>query len=251
MSDLIVYRWPDGSRVTCEVDETVSQGVFRVVHVGGVGGVGVEELWIDPSSKGVMAERYEAYPEEVRRYVLGFLLDLGLDRKVLPLAVSGLDLHLVSLVSSAEYDDLAPYPLFVPDDRYASRHEDARRRVGRPPGRFLSWEQVEVFSVGGPGREGDSIPPTTEEKGLIHVMEGNATAVGEGRTVEEAVDNLCENLFVLPESSRRTWEAEHVLRGEWVLPSLEEVEVYRTLGEELPFWWAPDKLSVWLSERAT
>lgn len=236
MKPVTIYRWPDGSRVTCRVNEVWGQGAFWVNSPSGA-----DELWIDYRSKLVFTDRHAEYPEELGRYLLGFLLDLGLTREV---SSSGRDLHLTGLVST-EDDFLALYPFFVPDDVWESRYEDARKIQEKIPGRFLVWNEVEKFVV---NRE-SSIPPISGEKVILHVMEGNATAVSEASTLEEAVDRLCENLFILPESNRVSWEAEHVLRGSWVLPTKEEVELYQMLGEELPFWWKPERLLAWLKER--
>ena len=37
--------------------------------------------------------------------------------------------------------------------------------------------------------------------------------------------------------------------GEFVNPSPEEVDVYRALGTDLPFWWEPDELETWIRQK--
>lgn len=237
MKPVTIYRWPDGSRVTCRVSGGLGQGAFWI-HTPSA----ADELWIGWRSRLVFTERHQEYPTEFDRYLLGFLLDLGLTREV---GSSDRDLNLTGLVST-EDDSLVLYPFFVPDDVWESRYEDARKIQGKIPGRFLVWNEVEKFEV---NRE-NTIPPISGEKVVLHVMEGNATAVSEASTLEGAVNRLCEDLFILPESNRVSWEAEHVLRGKWVLPTQEEVELYQMLGEELPFWWKPERLLAWLEERS-
>lgn len=70
-------------------------------------------------------------------------------------------------------------------------------------------------------------------------------------SAESAVDEVLDRCSVLPESERDAWEAENAERGEFLLPTPEEIELFRMLGEELPFFWGEDQLEAWLSERGS
>lgn len=53
---------------------------------------------------------------------------------------------------------------------------------------------------------------------------------------------------VLPEPDYSRWFAEHTLPGELSL-SLDEIEVYEALGEQIPLLWPASRLSEWAADR--
>ncbi len=250
----VIYRWPDGSYVSCEVLSDMAQVCLRVFVAGSESNP--EELWIGTSEPlhgqvdhGVYAERCASYPVEVEWKIVGFLLDLGVVRAW----------ESPNLARSSGEEILAAYPLYVPDELFATRYDRARELLAVWPveGRLLLFDQVEVFegkTCGAPGPRRETRRPArrttvTSYPFSVEVHRGAVSYLSSGASLEEAVDDLCDGLLILPESRRSAWEAEHIERGTWVLPSAEEVELYQMLGEELPFWWHHEKLEQWLMER--
>lgn len=224
-SPLVVYRWPDGGFAEASVDRD-SDHVVLLVVTGGQRWVS-GPLLLDPETRSAYSDREEAFLPPVEKRVTSFLLDLGVERcPAIPGLVNG------------DRIDLAVFPLFVADDLWERRHEEARQVASGLRGDFLG--------LGRASSEWDR----KEEQVRFTVHIGNMQWDQLHHTVEEAVDDIVVDAVILPESTRSAWFAEHVERGEWVHPSPEEVEVYQALGEELPFWWGPDRFEAWLRERS-
>lgn len=66
---------------------------------------------------------------------------------------------------------------------------------------------------------------------------------------EEAVDLALSKSLVFPREKKEAYDKEHLEYGSFVLPSSEEVEIYRAIGERLPFFWEPEDLCRWLEEK--
>lgn len=230
----VVYRWADGSFATCSALHDLLLSMLFVIYPSG-GGESCADLWLSPSPRrSVTAEDWAKYSDDRRRRLCGLLFDLlganfarrPKDLFMGPFSVSA---------GSAGDDGLSIFfPFFVPDEAWERRYEEVRKLWGTPraKGRLLLWEHAEFFPAN-----------------HVEVFEEGSIAVGEGKTPEEAVDDLCSTLLVVPESGRESWLAENVERGEWVRPDPDELEVLGVLGEELPFWWESRKLSAWLRER--
>lgn len=240
----VVYRWPDGSVVRAfrANDRDVRMNLYlcsddlpeSVVHFAvfdSDAGDQVLTSWSD---------RHLPWLEDTERRVLGFALDLGAVRP---------DEERTALVSNHRSDEsdveLAAYPRFVDDDRWAGRYDEALRLASLGlPADFLGV--VRGFFV-------EEVDPSPEFRTNRRVFAtwGKQGVVGsvEAPTLSETVDKVVRGALVLPESGRAAWEQERVLRGSFVLPSPDELEVFRALGEPLPFWWGNERFYAWLQER--
>ncbi len=69
------------------------------------------------------------------------------------------------------------------------------------------------------------------------------------QSAKRLVDKICEYFHILPESKREWWEKTQVERGTFVIPSPEEVEVFRILEEELPLLWPQETFEPWIEDR--
>lgn len=133
-------------------------------------------------------------------------------------------------------------PTCVPDEVFDQRHDEARRRF---PGPMSSPP-----FLGANGLAGAKIQkyPNQPYKAIWHDLDGDRRGF-ETATFEQAVDWMCQDALVFPESLRAEWEAANVERGTWLLPTEEEMEVFHILDEPPPFAWDYDALHGWLSER--
>ncbi len=232
-----VYAWPDGSDViltnTREGDHDEPMLVVRWRGTGdrSPGKIDEDEGEMEvpfalnetlPSDEPVLMN-YEPpdVPEPFARKVRGLLSDLG----VVVLALVGRP-HLFRM------------PSYVPDERWEQRYDEAKRFVETGAG-------MQVWFL-------DVVPRPQ----IVHFDDWFTFMWGwysEGslqtKTLEDGVDKMLEMALVVPESRRAEWEAANVERGTFVLPSPEEVELFRMLGEHLPFFWGRDKLVAWTRER--
>lgn len=192
---------------------------------------------------------------------LGFLLDAGVVR------MHPSHRGLVSTHHKAPAS-LLDCPRWVPDDLWATRHDLARQRylgelgqvsasvllglkssppfLGYLPGFVVQRELVPTYSPGGTSPPPGRGAPGFRTKFHVHSEDAPATV---GFDFNEVVDRHLTEQLLVPASARAAWEEAHVLRGEWVLPGPDEVELFRVLGEDLPFFWGYDRCRAWLSER--
>jgi hypothetical protein len=135
-------------------------------------------------------------------------------------------------------------PTFVSDEVFDQRYDEARRRtpghMSAPP--FLGAEALA-------GARLRQIMPNHLWRSVWNDLDGDRKEF-EAMSLEEAVDWLCEDAQVFPESHRADWEATNVERGTWLMPTPEEIEVFYILDEPLPFTWSYDALLQWVSGRA-
>lgn len=239
--EAVIYRWPDGSIVTCVVGDLLSGLGDLYFEICSPGEPKVE-LWLNGST--LFGEG--PIDEPTSKKVLGFFLDLGASRPFLSSNL-GLQLRAVPL----------QVPVYVPNDLWRNRFDQARQILqSKQSGDLLLWE-VDIYIETENGEE-DEEGERDEDSGWDHdrssvfltgLDEASFGFDFEGGSVEEVVDDFTSEHLILPESGQEAWESESVDRGSWVLPTLEEVEVYRALGEQLPFWWELEKLEAWLRER--
>lgn len=180
------------------------------------------------------------------RRLLGFVLDLGAVRP------SPLSPDLVGVLSSTKRVLVAPMPVFIPDDRWDGRHEEAKtyevdlrgRSKDSLPHRPPFLGVLTGFAVDGPGRN------PSRPVWLASALDWNNSMIPRGiagDTPEKAVDHLLfEFARVRPERDREEWERKNVERGTFLAPTEDEVAVYRAMGECLPFFWNPRDLHAWL-----
>ncbi len=181
----------------------------------------------------------------VARKIRGLCLDLGVNRMF--------PHHRGLVTTSVSVPSEVPYPRVVDDALWERRYDIGRRLVGTPL-RFeeldpflgiVAWMRIE------PGRyqidrDGTSYQASQVGFTARYTVEQHTAWAS---TPEGVVDAVLEAELVLPKSALAAWEAANVERGEFLFPSVEEVELFRMLGETLPFFWGPDPLTVWLAER--
>ncbi len=281
-----VYRWPDGWTVAVFVDpdylrDRHPKAVLPVKFILGRGPFDPDARWVvahltpNPSPRTppdpVLSEWHMNSPSwplpevpkgEARRKLLGFVLDLGVRRPR-----SGI---LSNLLVQPRQKHLGghrevpvpslPYPRWVDDVLWERRYEEADRFVVRS-GEGNQWGieadlndlflgHVEDFRISIEHRlwratcSGQSGVQAKDLKCSRLSSDG----LPHDRYFHGIVDFFLDTELLLPSSSRTAWEAEHVVRGEWVLPSAEEVGLYRMLGEQLPLLWGYRRLLEWLRE---
>jgi hypothetical protein len=134
-------------------------------------------------------------------------------------------------------------PTFISDEVFDQRHEEARRR-GKWKMSSPSFLGADILA----GSRVKQLPNQLWEAMWHDDLEGDKRE-SQSATLEEAVDWLCEDAQVFPESQRAAWEAANIERGTWIMPTPEEIEVFYILDEPLPFTWSYDALHRWLSDR--
>lgn len=270
----IVYRWPDGWRVTLYVDQErttrSSSGATVVPVVLTLRGTRHDDRWsvahlehdvVWAWSAGSKGWQLPEVPKgEERKRLLGFLLDLGVGRPQRGIHASLVTQLHVSSQSSVQ-SPFVPYPRWVDDVRWEQRYEEARRFVLQDVGEgngqrslahdgelYLGFvESLDIYPPGSGASTGDRWCAICH--GQSECVVPTESGLPESLYFHSVIDQLLDSELLLPTSSRRAWESEHVVRGEWCLPSPDEVEIYRTLGEDLPLLWGAERLLSWLRER--
>lgn len=232
-----IYEWPDGSKVKlCLQDSTISGKkisylmayLYRsslsmeihhiFLHLKGNGQVSIESKVVEEGKNWLEAK------------LAGFLMDVGLSREQHPWRPTLL-----------EY--MVKTPLFVDDDLWDCRY-DIYKGIHEDylfPGFRLNL----MFH-----RTIDSDAPWS-----AHIDMAVTVGLRDGHSLRhrqhknEVIDDLTNTLFILPSRDRERWEQNFVERGVFLHPLPDEVEIFRTLGEALPFFWPIDDLEVWMTDR--
>lgn len=258
VSEILVYRWQDGSQAVLQLEAGEVMLEVRWVHL--------PRTWIDPTTgkdtfpafsvdsptetgghRHLTLSNSRRFPEELERKVLGLLLDLGVER---PYNQPSLVNHQWGVHA------VGRYPRFVSDERWAGRYEEAKRSyqhqerdrlLGLVVGFQLHRGHLQVIS----SLYGPAVRNRVDEGGWTAEWSGTGAQVCStfSRDLVEAVDEVLQSELVLPESQLESWEKEHVERGELVAPAPEEMVVYNLLGEECPIWWEFGRLLAWAKER--
>lgn len=227
-----VYRWPDGDDVVLRVHggEVFCDFEGRFWNCSPV--VSWPFFW---DGSRVMSTYVPPEKEALVRRLTAFLVDVGV-----PLVIASYQKG-PSLVSSVVRRCM-PYPRWVDDQRWEERYEEASRytymrAMDRHPGsKYLGL--IDLLEI---------LPPEFYSDDLWH-------ASWSGGDLENVpyfhalVDQLLEKEMILPQSSQRAWEAQHLDRGEWVLPSPQELEVLGLLGQPNPLLLPESDLLTWLGE---
>lgn len=223
MSLPIIYRWADGSFVELSaVGRTGKYATFWLVSVDGpliqIG------LGLDRSAFSyVFNSRYL----EIERKISGFLLDLGVSPNEEGFLLGGMTPVAI--------------PHFVSEDRWSKRFDLAKNTIRNENymekfSHFTTWYET-VYSR---WHSHWRIPHKTAQE-CTH--EANVV------TFEDAVDAVLSKNNILPESARADWEKENTERGLFLIPSPEEVEVFRILEEPLPFFLPNPQREEWFEAR--
>lgn len=238
----LVYRWKDGANVWAS-SENGSDSVRLVVRPSGSSPDGVE-LFVH-SNGTISSFSHQLGPccsdLERRRKFAGLVLELG--------AVTRPVRSKPGMIQVGLNESLVDYPSWVPDDEWVRRYEIGRDRVsssGRSPSKTGSFiGSVDELSI--------QSEPSPIRKGVAYVgwwgSPGDKRRTSVCGSVEEVVDEICRLAVMLPASYRSLWEPSNVERGIWVHPSSEEVEIYRYLGDSLPFFWPGQRFSEWLIDQ--
>jgi len=263
-----IYEWADGSDAVVRLENF--QGAvgdadlvvrWRGLGVDPVNGQNYDPIFaFDPfenrdepgemRDRQILANHYaQSFPTALRKKLLGLFLDLGVGRPC-----SSPDL----VSTQVGNEPTVPCPRFIPDDLWARRYEEARLVISD----FEKLQEPYLGEV--------RCLHIANHVGLGYVQPWRAIwnferlAVSHGQPLrarwyfkrsamsdsfEGVVDRVLDREMILPESERTGWEAAHVERGTLLLPTREEVELFRLLGEPLPFWWPQVKLAEWLRER--
>lgn len=255
--DTVVYRWP-GTRSVVTVFGPWHSGVglyytsFAYLHdeddpssSGFVFDVAEEEGRVVCRSDDRMSRTYSLVEQrQIRKKVLGFLVDVGVERRVLG------GVQISAFVTSSAGVDMAwsELPRWVEngawDDRYASAD------------RYASWDQLLEPLLDDPwlGYVADLRIRLDADSGAEalwgrKIRSYDLPKRAGADSVQELVDALVKEEKLLPEQERAAWLAENLTFGELVVPSPDEAEVFRAIGERLPLLWPSRQLATWLSER--
>jgi hypothetical protein len=244
-----IYVWEDGSRVDMEVRQRHS---WKERYF----------LFITPNEEEKATANFypETSPEERLFHlsvsegfwskVAGFFLDLGGRQDFAP----------SSEVSVSIHD--SPYPIWMSDDDWEHRVSVLTQgRLLQPseeyPNRLVLVDNVSEswilkgewyvyimgpkdwrFVSGDDKKYTRQVPSATGESGRPIVIRAQSAKL--------LVDKICDHFRILPESKREWWEKTQVERGTFVIPSPEEVEVFRILEEELPLLWPHETFVPWI-----
>lgn len=252
MNHFSIYAWEDGYRVhSAPSTGQLSQFIFRTPKV-----VRLRLYW-DPQSRvlstmpnpSLWVHPPKMSEDEIRK-IRGFILDAGFPRAKGPNLVD---------TGSEDKETKIYYPKWIGEERWGQRYEEAERRVvvGRPPKIEEKWptfpedflghvENVMLFR--------DRFVSKTRGPFPLKIWWGSWTVSQENGSdlvdsVREAVDIITDRRLLLPESAREAWEKTNVSKGEFILPSPEEVEVFRILDQELPLLLPHQELSEWITGR--
>ncbi len=270
LSDLWIdpfYEWPDGSTAALEFEDDYHSFVFLhpadrppdesvMLTVRPVG-----STLPGPLARSAGAEfpclSFSGDPEQVRiedaRKIRGLVLDLGV-RRALPH-----DRDLVYRAGGAAHR-VASYPRWVEDERWAYRADELERHrfprnVTRSQGRsYLQRPWLGHLQA----LELDVVRPELLEQVQERHHRWTATWGGHSHnrrrhttadTVAELADEICAQEMLLPASEKEAWDAANVERGRFVVPSPDEVELFRMLGEDLPLLWPVPAARRWILDR--
>jgi hypothetical protein len=246
MSHPIVYQWSDGSLVEMSPITQFGEGArLRLVFPGAVSFMislnpDRAAFASSPSLANLMRQRgvseegvIEKYPQ-IQAQIRGLLLDLG----VAPNRAG-------VLLRGASGDITTPF--FVSEDLWRRRFDLAKDQsiggnsfeavpdymgignIYRLEIRYDSWKMNWRISWAS-GESGGEVSTTSD-------------------TFENAVGLVMKSNNIRPESARAAWEAEFVERGTFLIPTPEEVEVFRILDEPLPFFLPGDEAGKWVRGR--
>lgn len=258
-----LYRWADGSAA-----RLVSYPVRSCVYVDFVGGTAVDlRTGREVRHPAPTEWSFEIHLRNGRRVVeyvlpfddvdeetplgedlaklLGLFLDLGAEHSVFRGTWS------TSLVErTADAPPFAPYPRWVDDRRWEGRYEeaDAFYTIHQASKNIWSTKGIPTVFLG--FVEHLQIrPPSFSESNVWSAVSLDGTC--SNPTFHGVVDEVIRDSLLMPTSSRRAWEAEHVIHGELLFPPADEVMLFSAMGEDPPFWWPPEKLLPYLEQRGS
>lgn len=268
-----IYRWRDGSEVKLKLSVYPRANILNGVTVLSDEGVvefamSVPGQWatvyLSPSIAdhpivSVQDPSVNLFRSMPASKVRGFVYDLGADR-YLPYSR-----NLLLSLGRSRVNGLLPTPRWVSDEVWARRYELAKEYVfgelGKTPTSVLIDAESRPLYLGFVL----GLTIETETSGLGTKWHAN-TRISDpqhhwvGATLEELIDTLLADEQIRPKTGKSNdpvlhtalgqvdWEVVNVERGEFVLPDPSEVELYRALGETLPFFWSYERVREWLED---
>lgn len=250
MSHPIVYRWSDGSFAELSpIVEFNKAARLRLVFYGDLSFMILLDseraaFSSSPSLTGMLRVRgvpreevIEKY-HQIRRKICGLLLDLGVCPNNAGVLLRG---------SSAD----VRLPFFVSEDLWSRRFELAKdQSIGGN-----SFEAVPNYMEIGSIYRLQIRYDEWDMNWKIYWMSGRSGGEVSARkyvsdTFENAVGTVMRENNIRSESDRASWEAENAERGVFLIPTPEEVEVFRILDEPLPFFLPGEEVIQWVASRA-
>lgn len=231
-----IYEWTDGTYVNLFIEfprfwflpsfrngEKCRISSIGRLHDGGV------VYHVSPSER------------EVKKH-LGWLIDMGFSNDT----KNYVDTICITSNLSGKRRDLYRYPRWIDNAAWENRFKEfSSSLLGTSD--FLCLDGVrtkvsphdQIFTV-------RWLTETPHEGSFTLQMAGPEPSQEELR---KAVQILCEKELLLPISQKEEWESMNLEKGRFLIPSPEEVEIYRLLDEPLPFFWKQEDLLKWLVER--
>lgn len=244
----LVYRWEDGSYAHVDWWSLPSQEMRKFMFTS----MTMKDPYVQVSFNPWMPSEDRMFqcfvPDEWRAKMAGFLMDLGGKQNF--------------ALGPDPSPHTSPYPVWMSNEDWENRaHVLAKGKLvekeleesdylapvsGLRESRVLPGEwYIYVLSaddwrfVTGPKcSHFKRLPAKTGKYGLPFVLRA--------KSQQKLVDKICSYYHILPESKREWWERTQIERGTFVLPSPEEVEVFRILEEELPLLWPPETFEPWI-----
>lgn len=252
-----IYEWPDGAWVELDLDPRVSILGAPQPHP-----VTITVYWrqghpthdavifdlkaFDDSKRAVTLNYHNDHLTLTqRRMLIGFLLDVGVNDH--PRDTS-------ELLWGVRDRKMAPCPRWVKDEdwenRYASFHSSSsyssrylghirdlrvsKKTLASKSRIEVTWS-TETFGystvyVQYPDNSSAELPASYSLYDLHNEPD-------ERSALRKACDILCGAELLLPVSAREEWESANAKRGRFLIPSEEEVQVFKILDEPLPFFW--------------
>lgn len=264
-----IYEWPDGAWVELDLDPRVSilgapQPHPVVISVYWRQGQPTHDMVIfelkafDKDSPGgkraVMQLSYNDHlSSSKRKKLVGFLLDVGVDDH---------PSDTTDLLYGVRDRRMATYPRWIDERLWQARYSlflVAAEKAHRA--RWLGHIRDLNVNVGLNASSNMSkvrvswSTSTTMSGGLSEGVFGVAYPKGSSpvyadllpepwiepdqeSAIRKACDILCEKELLLPISTKEEWEAANAEKGRFLIPSEEEVQVFKILDESLPFFWS-------------
>lgn len=237
-----VYEWPDGTFLELDFNEDGDASYFFNFCGGG-------ELLIRK------AGNRHVYLGSVNDFLtqgdisklLGFAMDIGATIRP-PL-----------WNKESDGFDRLQMPRYVSDEEWEKRYDLPNVEVApfQPAIRVSSWmgiQDLRMIQYDGAFKAiwtSAWMSKTREVKAQWSIgrMRWEIPATNAEDAKRKVVDHILETERVLPVSQKEEWESVNVQRGRFLVPTPEEVEVFRLLDLPLPFFFFDSELREWIESR--
>lgn len=263
-----IYEWPDGAWVELDLDPRVSilgapQPHPVVISLYWRQGSPTHDMvifelkaWNDSPGgrRAVMQLSYNhLLSSQQRKKLIGLLLDLGVDDH---------PSDTTDLLYGVRDRRMATHPRWVDEESWRGRYDSflvaaekahQKRWLGHikdlnvQVGMNSSWNlkkvrvswSTETTSPGGfnEGVFGIVYPEGSSPVNTSLPLPELWFEPDQESAIRKACDLLCEKELLLPISAKDEWESANAEKGRFLIPSEEEVQVFKILDEPLPFFW--------------